>query len=254
MSVRSADADSRENSPDHEGSPGGKRTSKKRKVLSCYACRNRKMKCDRIYPICGRCKKTGRSDQCTYDPRLLDDPMGTHGLNPDAHHTTVPFRETGAHSNGSGPASLDALRSKARAQERRIEELERKLAATEGKDSPSLYRNSKPDEPEIKEEMMFRGKGFKTQFHGSTSVMSTFAQVCLTTCAIICVLIAFSFASFKPLHVKHSPSTTPLCASRLVLLSIRLVSKQLLTCFRFQNVPRSHKDCPQALGESHMGH
>jgi hypothetical protein len=107
--------------------------------------------------------------------------MGTRGLNPDAHHTAITFEETGAHSNGSGTASLDVLRSKARAQERRIEELERKLAATEGNDNPSFYRDSRPAEPEIKEQMMFRGKGFKTQFHGSTSVMSTIAQVRLTT-------------------------------------------------------------------------
>jgi hypothetical protein len=229
MSVRSVDADSRENSPDHEGSPGGKRTSKKRKVLSCYACRNRKMKCDRVYPVCGRCKKTGRSDQCSYDPRLLEDSMGTHALNPDAQHTTVMLHETGAHNNGSGTASLDVLRSKARAQERRIEELERKLAATEGKDNPSFYRNSPPDEPEIKEEIMFRGKGFKTQFHGSTSVMSTIAQVRPITFATISVLIASSFVSFKHLPVKHSPSTTPLCASRQVCLRIHSAPERLLT-------------------------
>jgi hypothetical protein len=187
MSIRSADADSRENSPDHEGSPGGKRTSKKRKVLSCYACRNRKMKCDRVYPVCGRCQKTGRADQCTYDPRLLEDSTGNNGSTADGHHSTVMLHETGTQGHAPGTSSLDALRSKARAQERRIEELERKLAATESKDNPSLYRDSKPDEPAIQEEMMFRGKGFKTQFHGSTSVMSTIAQVRLLRFVQVCV-------------------------------------------------------------------
>jgi hypothetical protein len=187
MSIRSADDDSRENSPDHEGSPGGKRSSKKRKVLSCYACRNRKMKCDRVYPVCGRCKKTGRADQCTYDSRLLEEGTGSHGVNTNAHHTTVTLYETGGHGHVPGTSSVEALRSNARAQERRIEELERKLAAAGVKDNPSLYRDSKPDEPEIKEEMMFRGKGFKTQFHGSTSVMSTIAQVRLARLAPSCV-------------------------------------------------------------------
>lgn len=46
MSTRSAE--SRDNSPENDADAPEKRASKKRKVLSCYACRNRKMKCDRI--------------------------------------------------------------------------------------------------------------------------------------------------------------------------------------------------------------
>ncbi|KAF1914849.1 hypothetical protein BDU57DRAFT_453747 [Ampelomyces quisqualis] len=178
MSTRSPDADSRENSPDHDGSPGGKRASKKRKVLSCFACRNRKMKCDRVYPVCGRCQKTGRADQCTYDPRLLEDFTGNNGtVHADGHHVAATFADSVAQDPlPGGTASFNALRFKARAQERRIAELERKLAEKEGCDDPSVYRTSRPAEPDGNEEMMFRGKGFKTQFHGSTSVMSTIAQ------------------------------------------------------------------------------
>jgi hypothetical protein len=187
MSIRSADADSPENSPDHEDSLGGKRTSKKRKVLSCYACRNRKMKCDRVYPVCGRCQKTGRADQCTYDPRLLEESTDNNGSNADGHHTTVTLHGTGAHNHVSGASTLDVLRHKARAQERRIEELERKLAATKSKDNPSIYKDTKPGEPDIQEEMMFRGKGFKTQFNGPTSVMSTIAQVWLSASKQFCI-------------------------------------------------------------------
>jgi hypothetical protein len=177
MSARSADGDSRENSPDHDGSPGSRRTSKKRKVLSCYACRNRKMKCDRVYPVCGRCQKTGRADQCTYDPRLLEDTTGESGIRMAIH--TVPSAQSGndMQDHTTGETSLEALRWKARAQERRIEELERKLAAKDDGPKPSQFLTVVPAEPELKEEMMFRGKGFKTQFHGSTSVMSTIAQV-----------------------------------------------------------------------------
>jgi hypothetical protein len=179
MSSRSVDAESRENSPDQDGSPGGKRTSKKRKVLSCYACRNRKMKCDRIYPVCGRCQKTGRADQCTYDPRLLEDYSGTNGFQADGHNASNTRPDNGAREHESGSSSLDALQLKTRAQERRIEELERKLAVKENNSNPSLFRDFHAREYDDHEEMMFRGKGFKTQFHGSTSVMSTIAQVCL---------------------------------------------------------------------------
>jgi hypothetical protein len=175
MSARSADAasQSRENSPDHEGSPG-RRTSKKRKVLSCYACRNRKMKCDRIYPVCGRCQKTGRGDQCTYDPRLLKDLTESNAI-----HTNAPNfapSERNAHDDPVASASLDALRTRARAQERRIRELEHSLAAQRSHNNPSQRRHVQPQEPEFAEEMMFRAKGFKTAFHGSSSVMSTIWQ------------------------------------------------------------------------------
>ncbi|KAH8731528.1 hypothetical protein GQ44DRAFT_604058 [Phaeosphaeriaceae sp. PMI808] len=175
MSTKSVDPDSRDNSPDHEGSPGGKRTSKKRKVLSCYACRNRKMKCDRIYPICGRCQKTGRADQCTYDPRLLEDATGNNGFHAGEHNAAFALPENGRSEHAPGSTSLDALLLKTRAQERRIELLERKLATKENK-ALSQFIDFSPVEPQIKEDMMFRGKGFKTQFCGSTSVMSTIAQ------------------------------------------------------------------------------
>lgn len=177
MSARSAEPDSRDNSPDHEGSPGGKRTSKKRKVLSCYACRNRKMKCDRVYPVCGRCQSTGRADQCTYDPRLLEDGMSNIGVHADGQQASVTLPDSGAQATIFGSSTTLTLQSKARAQERRIEELERKLAARQGDNAPSHYKDPKIAEPDTKEEIMFRGKGFKTQFSGSTSVMSLIAQV-----------------------------------------------------------------------------
>jgi hypothetical protein len=177
MSSRSVEAGSRENSPEQDGSPEGKRASKKRKVLSCYACRNRKMKCDRVYPVCGRCQKTGRADQCTYDPRLLGDHGDINTFQIDGHNASVTRDNHGTGEHGSASSSFDALHWKARAQERRIEELERQLAAKDNSNPPSQFKNFHPSEPENQEEMMFRGKGFKTQFHGSTSVMSTIAQV-----------------------------------------------------------------------------
>ncbi|KAF2684894.1 hypothetical protein K458DRAFT_431158 [Lentithecium fluviatile CBS 122367] len=169
MSTRS---ESRDHSPD--ASPE-KRASKKRKVLSCYACRSRKMKCDRIYPVCGRCQKTGRADQCTYDPRLLEElPVNSDGHAEGAQSYAPP-------EHGSGPVSSDLLTWKLRMQERRIESMEKKLASLNGAndsylDFPSSrFDDFEPEEPHLREEMMFRGKGFKTQFHGSTSALSSLA-------------------------------------------------------------------------------
>ncbi|KAF1836768.1 C6 zinc finger domain-containing protein [Decorospora gaudefroyi] len=166
---------SRENSPEGHGGSSQQRASKKRKVLSCYACRSRKMKCDRVYPVCGRCQKTGRADQCTYDPRLLDEAPA----NGSTHAHGAPsftLAERLADTNPSADAA-DALRWKVRTQEQRIAMLEQKLAAKNTARNPSQYDDVVPEEPEIKEEMMFRGKGFKTQFHGVTSVMSMISRV-----------------------------------------------------------------------------
>ncbi|KAF2831892.1 hypothetical protein CC86DRAFT_280602 [Ophiobolus disseminans] len=176
MSARSPDDESRDNSPEHTESPGGKRTSKKRKVLSCYACRNRKMKCDRVYPVCGRCQKTGRADQCTYDPRLLEDLTGNNGVHMDGHTAALAHSGNPTQEHPLSILTLDALRWKSRAQETRIEELEGKLAAKENDTHPSHFKNTRAVEPVVKQELMFRGKGFKTQFQGPTSVMSTIAQ------------------------------------------------------------------------------
>ncbi|KAF1948186.1 hypothetical protein CC80DRAFT_556481 [Byssothecium circinans] len=173
MSTRSAE--SREDSPD--GSPE-KRISKKRKVLSCYACRNRKMKCDRLFPVCGRCQKTGRADQCTYDPRLIEE-LPTNG---DGHAEPGPPSFAPQYHTDIALASSDTLNWKLRAQDRRLEMMEKKLAALEGTKhssfdlSSSRFDNVQPEELMIREDMMFRGKGFKTQFYGSTSPLSSLNQ------------------------------------------------------------------------------
>ncbi|KAH7391748.1 hypothetical protein BKA66DRAFT_413199 [Pyrenochaeta sp. MPI-SDFR-AT-0127] len=177
MSTKGADgteAESRENSPDGHEDSTEKRTSKKRKVLSCFACRSRKMKCDRVYPVCGRCQKTGRRDQCTYDPRLLEESHVNGRVHADGGSSSFAVPENNTHDTAH--SSPDELRWKLRVQERRIEMLEQKLAAKDSAKDPSQYEDRAPEEPELKEAMIFRGKGFKTQFQGATSVMSVIAQ------------------------------------------------------------------------------
>ena len=175
MSTRSADAESRDNTPDGHEDSTEKRTGKKRKVLSCFACRDRKMKCDRVYPICGRCQKTGRADQCTYDPRLL---QGESSAAASANGATAPLpvRESGVAGSNQTDTSSEALRWRLRVQDEKIQMLERKLAASKAANNTSQYQDLQPEEPKFDEVTMFRGKGFKTQFHGTTSVMSMIAR------------------------------------------------------------------------------
>jgi hypothetical protein len=133
------------------------------------------MKCDRVYPVCGRCHKTGRADQCTYDPRLLEESYAGGGTDGDGGTSfTLAERHTGAHQPNN---NSDALHWRLRTQERRIELLERQLAARKINRNPSQYEDVSSEEPDIKEEIMFRGKGFKTLFYGGTNVMSIVSQV-----------------------------------------------------------------------------
>ena len=219
MTTKSDEPDSRENSPDQDDA-ADKRTSKKRKVLSCYACRSRKMKCDRVYPVCGRCQKTGRADQCSYDPRLLEEAQVQPGLplTTNGNNTMFSIHDSGMNDQFAKEDSADHLRRKIRMQERRIEMLEKKLAGTSnGNDaSPSQLRDLPTKEPEIAEEMMFRGRGFKTQFHGTSSVMSMISQVrhkhgCSSTVAHADLC---SIETYKPSHVRRWRSTTPCPGSR----------------------------------------
>ncbi|EUC38572.1 hypothetical protein COCCADRAFT_82706 [Bipolaris zeicola 26-R-13] len=166
---------SREDTPPERDSPEGndgpsqQRTGKKRKVLSCYACRGRKMKCDRVFPVCGRCQKTGRRHECTYDPRLLEESNVTVATRAvDA--TSTLLAERPANINQSAD-TRDILQRKVRAQEERIALLEQQLAQRQTKHK-SQYHDVLPEEPTFTEDILLRGKGFKTQFHGVTSVMS----------------------------------------------------------------------------------
>lgn len=87
------------------------------------------------------------------------------------------MHDSGVNEEYARDEASDALRWKLRMQERRLEMLEARLAATSRSGNPSQLKDISIKAPEIAEEMMFRGKGFKTQFHGTTSVMSMISQV-----------------------------------------------------------------------------
>ncbi|OCK80873.1 hypothetical protein K432DRAFT_442833 [Lepidopterella palustris CBS 459.81] len=181
---------SRSLSPD--ASPN-QRAGKKRKVLSCYPCRNRKMKCDRVFPVCGRCGKTGRGNTCTYDPRLMESFMDE---GPGHSTDDGPAMEPRSHNSPNTPGlavtqnakpPADSITWKFRMQERRIEKLEKKLSELDGNRDGSYptplsaalddIAGTKISESSQSEVKIFRGKGFKTQFYGSTSSLGLFSQL-----------------------------------------------------------------------------
>ncbi|GAA5928564.1 uncharacterized protein JCM15063_003911 [Sporobolomyces koalae] len=50
-----------------EDGKGDGKKKRNRMALSCKECKRRKIKCDRIMPVCGHCSKRGRPSDCTWD-------------------------------------------------------------------------------------------------------------------------------------------------------------------------------------------
>jgi hypothetical protein len=44
-----------------------RRQKRKRKIFSCQSCRQKKLKCDRVYPSCGKCHDAGQAAFCAYE-------------------------------------------------------------------------------------------------------------------------------------------------------------------------------------------
>lgn len=44
---------------------------RRRRTMACMQCRSRKLRCDREYPVCGRCQKGKNPEQCTYEDGFL---------------------------------------------------------------------------------------------------------------------------------------------------------------------------------------
>jgi hypothetical protein len=141
------------------------------------------MKCDRVYPVCGRCQKTGRAAQCTYDPRLLEESYMTGDTQSDGRGHVGLAAADGANE----PVQLGAVNSSSvicntKIDERRLDALEQRLAMVEGSTDhpypPSIsIGGSGSSSPKIEEEIMFRGKGLNTHFYGSTSPYTLITQV-----------------------------------------------------------------------------
>jgi hypothetical protein len=172
---------------------------RRRKALSCYECRRRKVKCDRGAPSCNRCKETGQAGSCSY---TLDAPVHVIDEDPsesaDEHMTNHQRRQNIANPTANVP---DEILSILKQQERRIAQLEDKLA---GSDKPlsrewkgleqfvagpriSMAENSmskmqiyiQEQEQKEPETIPIRGgRGFETKFYGASNSTSLISYVC----------------------------------------------------------------------------
>jgi len=201
----SSNGTTREESAPHDETHASKR---RRIAFSCLDCRRRKLKCDRIFPSCGRCQKGGHPNACTYDSEAVDT------LNQSSGNGIGNTRDL---HDGGPPRTIARLPSVARSfadderdetytrpqqdttarlytQEERIRQLEHRIIGLEtiasgsrshwpkSARSPELMRAESILPSDIKaaaeeQPMIFRGRSFKTQFFGASHHTSYLSHV-----------------------------------------------------------------------------
>ncbi|KAJ5509937.1 hypothetical protein N7453_002040 [Penicillium expansum] len=62
---------------------GGRQITRNRASYSCHTCRRRKVKCNKIHPICGNCVKN--NTECIYDVSSQKDDDGREGSSQNVH-------------------------------------------------------------------------------------------------------------------------------------------------------------------------
>ncbi|GFF31489.1 uncharacterized transcriptional regulatory protein C139.03 [Aspergillus udagawae] len=61
----------------------GRQITRNRASYSCHTCRRRKVKCDKVHPVCGNCTKNGT--ECVYDATLQKDAASRSDQDKTAH-------------------------------------------------------------------------------------------------------------------------------------------------------------------------
>lgn len=172
----------RERTPDEDTGPDRKR---KRKVLSCTDCRRRKVQCDRGNPACGRCAKAGKTESCTYEEESLPFSSG-HSNGHQTNHVTSSSRPSTQGSVTISREVWDDLFNRILQQERTIEQLSAERSSSIARRAPSYTTTPHFEDHEVpesientvhEESILFRGKGFKTLYYGTSDARSSMALV-----------------------------------------------------------------------------
>lgn len=175
---------------------------RKRKTLSCYQCRRRKLKCDREQPSCGRCIEGGYPETCSYVYDASSSQNGARRSTPalssalklpshDAFSRGVP--SSAKYSPGSysprvayqflelaaepdAPSSLQAHQNQGTwqllGQTSAGAEARPNIRADTVDDFASNLKEKMP-----KETVIFRGENFRTHYFGGSNTTSSIAHV-----------------------------------------------------------------------------
>ncbi|KZF24809.1 hypothetical protein L228DRAFT_276057 [Xylona heveae TC161] len=175
--------------PDDPVAPHVKR---RRDAIACHSCRSRKLKCDRGYPSCDRCLKSGQGRLCTYDVHV---PGASNGSATPAGHSRrssspwkIPGPGPGGQDSNEAPSNISCQNDKITQLERQIIQLRTELENL----SSTLYIQSRSSQNTICtnwfqlgreksslntetteiQPINFRGRGFQTQFYGPSNPYS----------------------------------------------------------------------------------
>ena len=172
---------------------------RKRKALSCFDCRRRKLKCDREAP-CGRCRKAGHPETCVYNPETSATTDIVH------ENRDIPAQQLRRkHSDSwqlrdeaethllwveNGTQSMESVVSKVYSQSERIAQLESRVALlenlarqplrqerTHAVNSPEALAIREKEQRNEPETMLVKGKAFRTIFYGASNATSILAHV-----------------------------------------------------------------------------
>ncbi|KAF2208540.1 hypothetical protein CERZMDRAFT_70778, partial [Cercospora zeae-maydis SCOH1-5] len=167
---------------------GGSERKRRRKVLSCYDCRRRKLQCDRAMPACGRCTKAGQAAHCLYLEDSAEVPIREEPSIPAASHKLSPFYGHSTRLSVGGGPQGDLL-SRLEYQDGRIKQLEAALAKAGGAHAGKAHMPLTPESlvgggavdlaapVQDRETTLLRGRSFKTQFHGNTHPGALIARI-----------------------------------------------------------------------------
>ncbi|RAH79701.1 hypothetical protein BO86DRAFT_317722 [Aspergillus japonicus CBS 114.51] len=180
--------------------PSSDKPKRRRKALSCYDCRRRKLKCDRELPACGRCRKGGIAESCSYNEfpflpgeersALLHNSAYTLHSPPPAPAPQDHFGRGGLeHSTADQPAPETRVVSLAAPQNAGSWQLLGASSSATGinEERPSIRSNA-ADNPDGHDDgigppgsggerlrvqtTILRGENFKTHYYGSTNPIS----------------------------------------------------------------------------------
>ncbi|KAF2757204.1 hypothetical protein EJ05DRAFT_477420 [Pseudovirgaria hyperparasitica] len=162
---------------------------RKRKALSCYDCKRRKLRCDRITPACGRCTASGKADSCRYDFQGLDEDDQEKQRDIDKRSTSPKDVSNDANDYQRSRRN-NALADRVKYLETRLAELEsRRLsrleqpksmlmsAAVNNGPENAVDLSVKEDAVALAETTFIRIRGFKSQFYGPTKAAAVVAHL-----------------------------------------------------------------------------
>jgi hypothetical protein len=168
-------------------------TKRKRTALSCYECRRRKLRCDREYPSCGRCRKTGQASSCSYDERSLQSRQTESSVLPlPERSTTTPQAPSPWSSSNPAPHPRQISRIENRPSTLEASQtsgtwqvhgqVSSACATTTTEQRPAIKADTEtfptsPRDSTVPKTVIFKGLNFKTQYYGGTNPTSLIAHV-----------------------------------------------------------------------------